>query len=118
LALNAAGGNPDKVNEAKFHYPGPRPHTKEAAILMLADGVEAKFRAVGPATAEEIETLVREVVDDRLAQRQFDQTDLTMHDVEIIREAFADALQGRVHIRLRYPEDEKKQPGKTDPNSR
>jgi putative nucleotidyltransferase with HDIG domain len=118
LALNAAGGNPDKVNEAKFHYPGPRPHTKEAAILMLADGVEAKFRAVGPATAEEIETLVREVVDDRLAQRQFDQTDLTMHDVEIIREAFADALQGRVHSRLRYPEDEKKQPGKTDPNSR
>jgi putative nucleotidyltransferase with HDIG domain len=109
LALNAAGGNPDKVDEGKFHYPGPRPRSKEAAILMLADGVEAKFRAVGPSTSEDIETLVREVVDDRLAQRQFDQTDLTMHDVEIIREAFADALRGRVHIRLRYPEDEKKQ---------
>jgi hypothetical protein len=108
LALNAAGGKPQKVNEAKFHYPGPRPQSKEAAILMLADGVEAKFRAVSPSTSEEIETLVREVVDDRLAQRQFDETDLTMHDVEIIRAAFADALRGRVHIRLLYPEDEKK----------
>ncbi|MGD0174311.1 MAG: HDIG domain-containing metalloprotein [Anaerolineales bacterium] len=118
LALNAAGGNPDKVDEAKFHYPGPRPRSKEAAILMLADGVEAKFRAVGPATSEEIETLVREVVDDRLGQRQFDQTDLTLHDVEIIREAFADALRGRIHIRLRYPEDEKKQSSKDAPGKR
>jgi cyclic-di-AMP phosphodiesterase PgpH len=118
LALNAAGGNPEKLDETKFHYPGPRPRSKEAAILMLADGVEAKFRAVGPTTSEDIETLVREVVDDRLAQRQFDQTDLTMHDVEIIREAFADALRGRVHIRLRYPEDEKKQPTKNDPSPR
>jgi putative nucleotidyltransferase with HDIG domain len=115
LALNAAGGNPDKVDEGKFHYPGPRPRSKEAAILMLADGVEAKFRAVGPATSEEIETLVREVVDNRLEQRQFDQTDLTLHDVEIICEAFADALRGRIHIRLRYPEDEKKQPSKNAP---
>jgi putative nucleotidyltransferase with HDIG domain len=117
LALNAAGGDPAKVDETKFHYPGPRPRSKEAAILMLADGVEAKFRAVGPSTSEEIETLVREVVDDRLAQRQFDQTDLTLHDVEEIREAFADALRGRVHIRLRYPEDEKKQPGKNPPTN-
>jgi hypothetical protein len=117
LALNAAGGDPAKVDEKKFHYPGPRPRSKEAAILMLADGVEAKFRAVGPSTSEEIETLVREVVDDRLAQRQFDQTDLTLHDVEEIREAFADALRGRVHIRLRYPEDEKKQPGKNPPTN-
>ncbi len=116
LALNAAGGKPEKVDETKFHYPGPRPRSKEAAILMLADGVEAKFRAVGPSTSEEIETLVREVVDDRLGQRQFDQTDLTLHDVEVIREAFADALRGRVHIRLRYPEDEKKQPGKNRPD--
>jgi putative nucleotidyltransferase with HDIG domain len=115
LAVNAAGGDPEKVDVSKFRYPGPRPRSKEAAILMLADGVEAKFRAVGPATSEEIETLVREVVDDRMNQRQFDQTDLTLHDVEIIREAFTDALRGGVHIRLRYPEDEKKQPGKSEP---
>jgi cyclic-di-AMP phosphodiesterase PgpH len=117
LAVNAAGGNPKKVDEAKFRYPGPRPHSKEAAILMLADGVEAKFRAVGPSTSEEIESLVDDVVEDRLRQRQFDQTDLTLRDVETIREAFADALRGRVHIRLRYPEDEKKQPAKNAPTN-
>jgi putative nucleotidyltransferase with HDIG domain len=115
LALNAAGGDPGKVDESKFRYPGPRPRSKEAAILMLADGVEAKFRAVGPSTSEDIEKLVRDVVDDRLSQRQFDNTDLTLHDLEVIVDAFADALRGRVHIRLLYPEDEKKQPGKTDP---
>jgi putative nucleotidyltransferase with HDIG domain len=115
LALNAAGGDPGKVDESKFRYPGPRPRSKEAAILMLADGVEAKFRAVGPTTSEDIEKLVRDVVDDRLSQRQFDNTDLTLHDLEVIVDAFTDALRGRVHVRLLYPEDEKKQPGKTDP---
>jgi len=112
MALEAAGGKPEKIDEEKFRYPGPRPRSKEAAILMLADGVEAKYRAVVPTTPEAVEKLVRTVLDDRLAQHQFDNTDLTLHDLDVIREALIDALRGRSHSRLLYPEDEKKQPGK------
>jgi hypothetical protein len=110
LALNAAEGKSESVDDSKYRYPGPRPKSKEAAILMLADGVEAKFRAVAPTTPEDVEKLVRAVVDDRLAERQFDDTDLTLRDIETIREALIDALRGRSHSRLRYPDDEQKKP--------
>jgi putative nucleotidyltransferase with HDIG domain len=113
LALQAAEGRPENIDEEKFHYPGPRPRSKESAILMLADGVEAKFRAVAPTAPEDVEKLVRTVLEDRLAQHQFDNTDLTLHDLDVIREAMIDALRGRTHSRLRYPEDEKKQPERT-----
>jgi putative nucleotidyltransferase with HDIG domain len=113
LALNAAEGRSEKIDENKYRYPGPRPRSKEAAILMLADGVEAKFRAVAPDTPEDIEKLVRSVLDDRLAERQFDDTDLTLRDLTAIREALVDALRGRTHSRLRYPEDEKKPAART-----
>ncbi len=115
MALEAAQGRPEKIDEEKFRYPGPRPRSKEAAILMLADGVEAKFRAVLPTTPEDVEKLVRTVLDDRLAQHQFDNTDLTLHDLDAIREALIDALRGRSHARLLYPEDEEKKPEKTNP---
>jgi putative nucleotidyltransferase with HDIG domain len=108
LALNAAGGNAAAVDDSKFRYPGPRPQSKEAAILMLADGVEAKFRAVAPTSAEDVEKLVRSVIDDRIADRQFDDTDLTLHDLDVLRTAFIDALRGRTHSRLLYPDDETK----------
>jgi cyclic-di-AMP phosphodiesterase PgpH len=108
LALTAAGGRAEKIDESKFRYPGPRPQSKEAAILMLADGVEAKFRAVAPATPEDVEKLVRSVLEDRVADHQFDDTDLTLHDLDILRTALVDALRGRTHSRLLYPDDETK----------
>jgi putative nucleotidyltransferase with HDIG domain len=115
MALEAAGGKPDAIEEEKYRYPGPRPRSKEAAILMLADGVEAKYRAVVPTTPEDVEKLVSTVLEDRLAQHQFDNTDLTLHDIDLIKEALIDALRGRSHSRLLYPEDEKKQPAKASP---
>ena len=110
LALKLAEGDASKVDESLFHYPGPRPRSREAALLMLADGVEAKFRAVGPTSQEEIEALVRSVIDDRLNQQQFVDTDLTLHDVERIRRSFIETLRGGLHTRLRYPDDEKPKP--------
>jgi cyclic-di-AMP phosphodiesterase PgpH len=114
LALKAAGDDPAKVDETHFRYGGPRPRSREAAILMLADGVEAKFRAVSPTTPEDIDALVRNVIEDRLSQHQFDETDITLHDLDRIRQAFSDALRGRIHGRLRYPDDEKIPKGKPD----
>jgi len=112
LALKSAGGDASKVDESLFHYPGPRPRSREAALLMLADGVEAKFRAVGPTSQEEIEALVRSVIDDRLSQQQFVETDLTLQDLERIRRSFVETLRGSLHTRLKYPDDV---PAKTQP---
>jgi putative nucleotidyltransferase with HDIG domain len=106
LALKAAGGEALRVDESLYHYPGPRPRSKEAALLMLADGVEAKFRALAPKTPEEIEALVRNLIEDRLAQHQFDDTDLTMKELEQVRLTLTETLRSNLHVRLKYPEDE------------
>jgi putative nucleotidyltransferase with HDIG domain len=119
LALKSAEGDASKVDESLFHYPGPRPRSREAALLMLADGVEAKFRAVGPTSQEEIEALVRSVIDDRLSQQQFVETDLTLQDLERIRRSFVETLRGSLHTRLKYPDDvpAKTQPVETPPHA-
>ncbi|MCJ7511860.1 MAG: HDIG domain-containing protein [Anaerolineales bacterium] len=103
-ALEAAGGEPERVNRRDFVYPGPRPRTRESAILMLADGVEAKARADAPETEEEIEDLVRWVVEDRLSKGQLDRTELTFRDLDNIRRSFVSSLRSMYHSRLRYPE--------------
>ena len=103
-AIEGAGGNERLVNRKDFTYPGPRPRTKETAILMMADGAEAKARADNPRDEEEIEQLVRWVVEDRLNRGQFDRTDLTLKDLDTIRRTLAASLKGMYHPRLRYPE--------------
>jgi len=103
LALEAAGGDESRVDRRDFRYPGPRPRSREAAILMLADGVEAKARAESPETPEEIERLVRWVLDARLGSRQLDTTDLTLRDLESIRRSFINTLKGIYHPRIAYP---------------
>jgi putative nucleotidyltransferase with HDIG domain len=103
-AVDAAGGDETRVNRRDFTYPGPRPRTREAAILMLADGVEAKARADNPTDDEAIESLVRWVIDDRLDKGQLDRTDLTLKDLDTIRRVFISTLKGIYHPRIRYPE--------------
>jgi putative nucleotidyltransferase with HDIG domain len=93
-----------EVNEADFRYPGPRPHSKEAAIVMLADSVEAAVRASAPESASEMERIVRKITNDRLVSAQLDECDVTLRDLERIREAFIAVLQGVFHPRLQYPE--------------
>ena len=102
-AVDSAGGDETRVDRRDFTYPGPRPRTREAAILMLADGVEAKARADNPADDETIETLVRWVIDDRLDKGQLDRTDLTLKDLDTIRRVFISTLKGIYHPRIRYP---------------
>lgn len=105
-ALQAAGGKREQVDRRDFTYPGPRPRSKETALIMLADGVEAKARAEVPQTEEEIENLVRWVIQDRLAKGQLDRTDLTLRDLDTIRRSFVNTLKGMYHPRLRYPAPE------------
>jgi putative nucleotidyltransferase with HDIG domain len=104
LALEAANGVQDKVNKRDFRYPGPRPRSKETALLMLADGVEAKARAEAPENEEEIDQLVRWVIESRLNQGQLAHVDLTLKDLDTVRRSFVSTLKGIYHPRIAYPE--------------
>jgi putative nucleotidyltransferase with HDIG domain len=101
--LGAAG-----VDEAAFHYPGPKPQTKETALLMLADGCEAAVRATRPNSPDELNDIVRRVIADRIAWGQLDECPLTLADLNMARESFVATLQGMFHPRLLYPGQEPK----------
>ena len=96
------GQNPD---EASFHYPGPRPRSKEAAIVMLADGTEASVRSLAEKKPETIRAMVERIVGDRLSEGQLDECDLTLRDIQRIKDAFCELLLGVYHERIPYPED-------------
>jgi hypothetical protein len=96
------GQNPD---EAKFRYPGPLPRSKECAIVMLADGTEASVRSLEEKNSESIRVMVDKIVGERLADGQLDDCDLTLRDVQRIKDAFAELLLGVYHERIPYPED-------------
>jgi putative nucleotidyltransferase with HDIG domain len=101
-AIEAAGDHPQSVDPRDFTYPGPRPRSRETAILMLADGVEAAARAESPTNDEEIEKLVRWVFDNRMSKGQLDRTDLTLRDLDTIRNSFILTLKNIYHPRVRY----------------
>jgi putative nucleotidyltransferase with HDIG domain len=103
-ALEAANGDASKVDRRDFAYPGPRPRSRETAILMLADGLEAKARAENPEDEQAIERLAAWIIEDRMAKGQLDRTDLTLRDLDTIRRSFASTLKGIYHPRIRYPE--------------
>jgi len=94
----------DNIDESDFRYPGPKPCSKETAIVMLADSCEARIRAARPATPEGMDQLIRQTISNRLADGQLDQCDLTLRDLEVIRGAFFGVLQGIFHPRIQYPE--------------
>ncbi len=104
LALKAAGDDSDSVDPRDFTYPGPRPRSKETAILMLADGVEAKIRSDMPEDEASLDEAVAWVIEDRLAQKQLARTDLTLKNLDTIRRSFVKTLRSIYHPRIRYPE--------------
>ena len=92
-----------EVDSKLFAYPGPRPQSKEAAIVMLADSVEAVVRSSRDRSPERIDALVEAVINERLAEHQLDDCDLTLRELKAIGEAFRAALRGVYHPRLEYP---------------
>jgi len=102
----AKEGNGTAVNEGDFLYPGPKPDTKEAAIVMLAD-VEAVVRAVHPETPAAMDELIRQFIEEKLISGQLDHCSLTLRDLDRIREAFSSVLKSIFHPRIQYPEEEK-----------
>ena len=93
----------DALDERRFRHNGPRPQSREAAILMLADGVEASVRSLSSQDEPTIRAMVGRIIDERLDDGQFDECDLTLRDLERIREAFVAQLLGMYHQRIAYP---------------
>ncbi len=103
-ALEASRDDPEKVDILLFRYPGPRPQSRETALLMLADGCQARARADLPQNEEELILLVRKVINYCEQEGQLDDTRLTLKDLTAITEAFVKTLQNTYHPRIRYPE--------------
>lgn len=103
-------GDPE-VLESEFRYDGPLPNTKETGILMLADSVEAASRSLADPTHRRLETLIEDIVADRLADGQLDDSDLTFRDLAQIKRTFLSVLLGIYHIRIRYPGQEEEEMG-------
>jgi hypothetical protein len=94
-----------KVDAGRFRHAGPKPQSKEAAILMLADGVEASVRSLTAQDEPTIRAMVARIIRERLEDGQFDECDLTLRDLERIREAFVAQLLGMYHRRIEYPQN-------------
>lgn len=112
-ALEAANGLAESVDEKLYRYPGPAPRSRETALLMLADGCEARARAELPKNEAELRILVQKVIDYALKEKQLDQTRLTLNDLNKIADSFVSTLMGIYHQRIAYPEA--KQPADSDP---
>ncbi len=94
------------VQESGFRYPGPRPHSKETSILMLADGIEAASRALENPSRKRLEGLIDSIVEARLEDGQLDNTNLTFRELNTIKESMLSVLTGIYHVRVKYPEGE------------
>ena len=105
LATDAGAKAAEAVDERRFRHMGPKPQSREAALLMLADGVEASVRSLSARDEPAIRAMVGRIIDERLADNQFDECDLTLRDVERIREAFVAQLLGMYHQRVAYPQN-------------
>ena len=93
------------VDERRFRHIGPKPQTREAALIMLADGVEASVRSLASRDEPAIRAMVTRIIEERIADGQFDECDLTLRDLERIRTAFVEQLLGMYHTRVAYPQN-------------
>jgi putative nucleotidyltransferase with HDIG domain len=95
----------DAVDVRRFRHGGPKPQSREAAITMLADSVEASVRSLNSRDEGAIRAMVTRIIEERIADDQFDECDLTLRDIELIREAFVKQLLGMYHQRVAYPQN-------------
>ncbi len=106
----------ESARREDYSYPGPRPRSKETAILMLADGVEGASRALAEPTPSRIRGLVQRIIDERVRDGQLDDCSLTLQELARIRESFIPVLTAIFHVRAPYPEAPKR--GKTEADLR
>ena len=108
----------DDLKEEEFRYPGPKPQTKETAIVLLADSVEASSRMLSDPTPARIRSLVEKIMNNKFIDGQLDECELTLKDLHKISESFVRVLMGIFHTRLEYPEVKSKKERKNDLKNR
>lgn len=93
----------EPIDESRFHYPGPIPFSKETAVLMMADSVEAASRSLKTYDVESIDNLVERVINSQIEQNQFVNADITFKDINILKKIFKKKLMNIYHVRVEYP---------------
>jgi putative nucleotidyltransferase with HDIG domain len=100
--MDCSGETPIGLEE-RFRYPGPKPQTREAAVVMMADSVEAATRSLEKPSRERLEAEVSRIIQGKIEDHQLDECDLTFHDINVISEAFLHVLAAMMHGRIAYP---------------
>jgi len=95
----------EPIPESEYRYPGPKAQTKEAAIVGIADCVEAAVRSLRNPTVEQVDSMVRKIIKDRLDDQQFHECDMTLKELDIIAKSMKETLLGVFHSRIEYPGD-------------
>lgn len=103
-----AGGDPDSVDESLYRYPGPKPQTREAGILMLADGVEAAARTLAEPTFDRLQGMVQKMINKVFSSGELNECELTLRDLHVIAKSFTRVLNGIYHQRIAYAEPAEK----------
>ncbi|RFU61331.1 HD family phosphohydrolase [Bacillus sp. V59.32b] len=94
----------ENVKEEEYRYPGPKAQTKEIAVIGIADSVEAAVRSMVRPTSEKIVEIVEKIINERLNDHQFDECDITMKELGIVKQSLCETLNGIFHSRIEYPE--------------
>ena len=102
-ALEESGASGDIIQKSDFQYPGPKPHTRETAVVMLADAIEAATRSIQEPTIEKLESLIKRIINNRLNEGDLERADITMSDLNRIQHSILQVLQGIFHSRIEYP---------------
>ncbi len=102
-ALEEQDEDIDTVHEDDFRYPGPKPQFKEAALLMLADSIEAAARSLDEPTPGRLTSLVRNIIQSKFLDGQLEECDLTLRDLSVIEESYRRVILGIYHQRIDYP---------------
>ena len=114
-------GQTEGLDERDYRYPGPKPQSKETAIVLLADSVEGATRAMDEHTPQRIEDVVRKVTNNKFIDGQLDECNLTLREIDVIASTFVRVLSAMYHSRVKYPENSNgnnpKKSSKDDPNS-
>ena len=105
-ALQENGASVEEVAEENYRYSGPKPQTKETAIILLADSLEAATRTLTNPTPSRIKNLVKEIIQKNLENGQLEECDLTLKDLDKIGDSFSRILTGMFHSRVEYPDDD------------
>ncbi|RME60352.1 MAG: HDIG domain-containing protein [Candidatus Dadabacteria bacterium] len=105
--------DPDRVDKSLYSYPGPKPQTKEAAILMLADGIEAAVRTLEEPTEDRIQGLVQKMINKVFASGELNESELTLHDLHLAAKSFTRVLTSIYHQRIAYEDQSEKKSAKS-----